>query len=120
MPLALHYPMRPSLLALLAFNAGALGGVASSVALREARADALGEVTVPVPEGGVVFRGNGGRPLIRIRSGSAGGLLEVLDGHGAVAVRLRAAPGGGIVELGPSASVLPALRLVGIPGDPGY
>jgi hypothetical protein len=108
------------MLALLAFSAGALGGIASSVALREARADALGEVTVPVPEEGVVFRGNGGRPVVRIRSEATGGSLEVLDGRGAVAVRLRAAPGGGIVELGPSAPVRPALRLVAIPGDPGY
>lgn len=120
MPLAPSYPMRPSLLALLAFSAGALGGVASSVALREARADALGEVTVPVPEEGVVFRGNGGRPVVRIRSDAAGGLLEVLDGHGAVAVRLRATPGGGIVELGLSSSVRPVMSPAGAPGDPGY
>ncbi len=112
--------MRPSVLAVLAFSAGALGGIASSVALREARADALGEVTVPVPEEGVVFRGNGGRPIVRIRSEPSGGSLEVLDSRGAVAVRLRAASVGGIVELGPSVSVRPAVRLLGTPSDPGY
>jgi hypothetical protein len=120
MGLALQEPMRPSVLALLGFSAGAIGGVGSSVALREAHADALGEVTVPVPEEGVVFRGNAGRPIVRIRSEAAGGSLEVLDGRGGVAVRLRATPTGGNVELGPSASVRPALRVVGTPGDPGY
>src|SRR5580658_2763694 len=116
--LALQDPMRPSVLALLAFSAGAIGGVGSSVALREAHADALGEVTVPVPEEGVVFRGNAGRPIVRIRSEAAGGLLEVLDGRGGVAVRLRATPTGGIVELAPPASGRPPSRVVAAPGDP--
>jgi hypothetical protein len=112
--------MRPSVLAFLAFGAGAVGGVGSSVVLREARADAFGEVAVPVPAEGVVFRANGGRPIVRIRAEAGGGSLEVIDSRGRIAVHLRATPSGGVVELGPPSSERPATRLGGFLDDPGY
>jgi hypothetical protein len=116
--------MQPWVLALLAFGAGALGGITSSVAVRDARADALGEVTVPVPTPGVVFRSSDGRPIARIRSGAAGGSFEILDSRGVLAVRLRATAAGGVVELGPSpsSSAPPraVVKLAGSSEDPGY
>jgi hypothetical protein len=112
--------MRPSVLAFLAFGAGALGGVGSSIVLREARADAFGEVMVPVPSEGVVFRAKGGRPIVRIRAEAGAGSLEVLDARGRVAVHLRATPSGGAVEVGPSSSEGPATSLGGLSQDPGY
>jgi hypothetical protein len=111
--------MRPSILALIAFTAGALGGVVSSIALGEAHA-APGEVTVPVPADGVVFRAADGRAILRIESDRAGGVLEVLDSRERVAVRLRATPNGGVVELGPSPTVRPVLAPAGALADPGY
>jgi hypothetical protein len=112
--------MRPSVLAFLAFGAGAVGGVGSSIVLREARADALGEVMVPVPAEGVVFRANGGRPIVRIRAEDQGGSLEVLDRCGRVAVHLGVSPSGGIVELGPPSLAHPVMSLGGLSEDPGY
>lgn len=117
---ALQCSMRPAGLALLALSTGALGGIASSVARPEAHADGPGEVTVPVPLQGVVFRGIGGRAVARITSESAGGSFEVLDSRGQVAVRLRALPGGGLVEVATVGSAGAPLRLGGSLGDPGY
>lgn len=69
--------------------------------LPEARADTAGAgvVLVPVPRGGVVFRGPAGNALVRIREGASGGVLEILDESEHTVVRLRASPGGGSVDL---------------------
>ena len=86
----------------------------------EAHAASQGEVTVPVPPQGVVFRGIGGRAVARITSESAGGSFEVLDSRGEVAVRMRASSGGGLVEVATLGSAAAPLQLGGSPGDPGY
>jgi hypothetical protein len=113
--------MRHLVLVVVALAAGAAGGVLSSRALPEARAQPAGAIVVPVPREGVVFRGSGGNAIARVRSDAAGGAIEVLDAHEQVAVRLRATSAGGVIELGvprPSAHVvLPLARTV---DDPGY
>jgi hypothetical protein len=113
--------MRQLVLVVVALVAGATGGVLSSRALPEARAQPAGAVIVPVPAEGVVFRGAGGNAIARVRSDPAGGAIEVLDAHEQVAVRLRATNAGGVIELGiprPTArTVLPLARTV---DDPGY
>ena len=91
--------MRPSLLALLAFVAGAAGGVASSCIVREAHAD-TGVTIVPVPVQGIVFRGVSGRAIARIREQATGGVVEVFDAHEQVVLRLRATRLGGAVDVG--------------------
>jgi hypothetical protein len=90
--------------------------------LRSARAQVAGEIVVPVPEQGLVFRAGSGKALARVRSDvTGGGIVEVLDAREQVAVRLRATPSGGAVELGSSrAASRPALLLLGATGDPGY
>jgi hypothetical protein len=111
--------MRPALVVTCALLAGVAGGFASRL-LPEARAD-TGVVLVPVPRGGVVFRGPAGNALVRIREGASGGVLEILDESEHTVVRLRAAPNGGSVDLDtarqrPAANMLPA----GSVEDPGY
>jgi hypothetical protein len=125
--------MRSAGIAVVALAAGALGGVLSSRALREARADAGGAIVVPVPPQGVVFRAVGGAAIARVRSDAAGGVIEVLDARERVALRLRAtAAGGGAVDMGPPRAYdpradahadphgLPPLPLLRSPDDPGY
>jgi hypothetical protein len=93
----------------------------SSLIVSKARADMAGELAVPVPEQGLVFRASSGKALARVRSEVTGGIVEVLDAREQVAVRLRATPNGGVVELGsPRAPSRPALFLLGATGDPGY
>ncbi len=111
--------MRPALVVTCALLAGVAGGFASRM-LPEAHAD-TGVVLVPVPRGGVVFRGPAGNALVRIREGASGGVLEILDESEHTVVRLRAAANGGSVDLDTSrarasATVLPA----GNVEDPGY
>jgi hypothetical protein len=105
----------------VAFVAGAAGGVLSSRALPDARAQPGGAIVVPVPPEGVVFRAHGGNAIARVRSDPAGGAIEVLDGREHVAVRLRATSAGGVIELGAppgsSRAVLPLARSL---DDPGY
>lgn len=108
------------MLALLTLVVGALGGIGSSIVLHEAYADALGEITVPVPAEGVVFRGSGGRPILRIRAEVGGGSLEVLDAGGRIAARLRATPSGGAIDLSPSSPVRSAMASDRCSEDPGY
>ncbi len=89
--------------------------------LSSARAQVAGEIVVPVPEHGIVFRASSGKALARVRSDVTGGIVEVLDAREQVAVRLRATPSGGAVELGsPRAASRPALLSIGATGDPGY
>ncbi len=111
--------MRPALVVTCALLAGLAGGFASRL-LPEARAD-TGVVLVPVPRGGVVFRGPAGNALVRIREGASGGVLEILDESEHRVLRVRAGAGGGCVDVDTSrgraaASVLPA----GNVQDPGY
>jgi len=110
--------MRPCVLALVAFLAGAAGGVVSSRAIGEARAQVGDLVVVPVPAQGVVFRGSGGNAIARIRSDATGGMVEVLDAREQMAVRLRATATGGVIELGPRTAT--SLAVVGAASDPGY
>ena len=113
--------MRPAVLALVALVAGATGGVLSSRALGEARADASGAIVVPVPAQGVIFRATGGSAIARVRSDAAGGVIEVLDAREQVALRLRATSAGGVIEVGsPRPTLRPALSLARSPDDPGY
>jgi hypothetical protein len=104
-----------------ALVAGAAGGVLSSRALPDARAQAGGAIVVPVPPEGVVFRARDGNAIARGRSDATGGAIEVLDAREHVAVRLRATGAGGVIELGapPGAAraVLPLARSL---DDPGY
>jgi hypothetical protein len=111
--------MRPALVVTCALLAGIAGGFASRL-LPEAHAD-TGVVLVPVPRGGVVFRGPAGNALVRIREGASGGVLEILDESERTVVRLRASAGGGSVDLDaarsrPVGNVVPT----GNVGDPGY
>jgi hypothetical protein len=110
--------MRPCVLALVAFLAGAAGGVVSSRAIGEARAQVGDLVVVPVPAQGVVFRGSGGNAIARIRGDVTGGMVEVLDAREQMAVRLRATASGGVIELGPRSAT--TLAVVGAASDPGY
>jgi hypothetical protein len=112
--------MRPALLAAIAFVAGAMGGVASTVIVGEARAQAPQAVIVPVPAQGVSFRGAGGTTIARVRSEPAGGVIEVLDAQERVAVRLRATPNGGTIDLGAGKTQAPTLSITRVPEDPGY
>jgi hypothetical protein len=91
--------MRPIALALLAFGGGVAGGVISSGAIRSARADGAA-ITIPVTAEGVLFRSPAGRTVARLRSEAAGGVFELFDARERVSVRLRAAAGSGVVELG--------------------
>jgi hypothetical protein len=91
--------MRPIALALLAFGGGVAGGVVSSEAVKPASAEAAA-ITIPVPAEGVVFRSPAGRTVARLRSEAAGGVFELFDARERVSVRLRAAAGSGVVELG--------------------
>jgi hypothetical protein len=112
--------MRPALLATIAFVAGAMGGVASSVALGVAKASPPAGVIVPVPPQGVSFRGAAGTTIARIRSEPSGGVLEVLDAQEHVAVRLRATPSGGSIDLGAGRTPAQTLSITRVPEDPGY
>jgi hypothetical protein len=113
--------MRHVTLIVAALVAGAAGGVLSSRALPEARAQPAGAIVVPVPPEGVVFRSAAGNAIARVRSDAAGGAIEVLDAREQVAVRLRATNAGGVIELGVSRAtartVLPLARSL---DDPGY
>ncbi len=109
--------MQPPLIALAAFVVRALGGIAASSAL--ARADVGQELVVPVPAQGIAFRGDSGKTIVRIRSSAlSGGILEVFDAHENLAVRIRAASSGGVVEIGLSSPPVPA-QVVSA-ADPGY
>jgi hypothetical protein len=113
--------VRTAVLAVVAFAAGAAGGMWSSVLIGKARAEVTGEIELRVPERGLVFRASSGKALARVRSDATGGIFEVLDAREQIAVRLRAAQNGGVLELAPSrAPARPALLLVGETGDPGY
>ena len=111
--------MRPPLVSLVAFVAGALGGIVASTAVGEARADIREELVVPVPAQGVAFRGSTGQTIVRIRSSPVwGGTLEVFDAHENLAVRLRATSSGGVFEIGRSPPAV-ASTIVSS-ADPGY
>jgi len=111
--------MRPALLACIAFVAGAMGGVVSTIVVGEARAQAPQAVIVPVPAEGVSFR-SGGKTILRVRAESTGGVLEVLDAQERVAVRLRAAQSGGAIDLGAGRPSVQTLGIARTPEDPGY
>jgi hypothetical protein len=113
--------VRPAVQAVIAFAAGVAGGTWSSILIGKARAEVTGEIALQVPERGLVFRASSGKAIARVRSDPTGGIVEVLDAREQIAVRLRAAQNGGVVELAPSrAPARPALLLVGETGDPGY
>ena len=113
--------LRTAVLAVVAFAAGAAGGTWSSVLIGKARAEVADEIELRVPERGLVFRASSGKALARVRSDVTGGIFEVLDAREQIAVRLRAAQNGGVLELAPSrAPARPALLLVSETGDPGY
>ncbi len=116
--------MRPALIAVIALVAGAVGGVTSSRLVSDARADS-GAVVVPVPAQGVVFRGPTGAAIVRVRAEpTGGGVVEVLDGREQVAVRLRAAPSGGVIDVGsarpPVRRAFEVTRSTDSTDDPGY
>jgi len=110
--------MRPAFVVACALVAGVGGGFASRL-VPEAHA-AVATMVVPVPSGGLVFRGVAGNALVRVREDASGGVLEVFDASEHVAVRLRASASSGGLELEtvrtrPQAA-LPGSRL----DDPGY
>jgi hypothetical protein len=110
--------MRPGSLALVAFVAGAAGGLLSSRAVGVANAQATDTVVVPVPAQGLVFRTSSGNVIARVRSDATGGVIEVLDAREQMAVRLRATANGGVIELGSHNAR--ALAVVSGTDDPGY
>jgi hypothetical protein len=113
--------MRHVVLVVVALVAGAAGGALSLRALGEAHADPADVIVVPVPSQGVVFRASGGNVIARVRSDAAGGVFEVLDAREQVAVRLRATPSGGTIDVSPARMPLrPALPLARSVDDPGY
>ena len=110
--------MRPALVVMCALVAGVGGGFASRL-LPEAHAG-VATVVVPVPGGGVVFRGGAGNALVRIREDAAGGVLEVFDASERVALRLRATANSGGLELESVQARPPAVPPAMRREDPGY
>lgn len=110
--------MRPAFVVMCALVAGVGGGFASRL-VPEAHA-AVATMVVPVPSGGVVFRGVAGNALVRVREDASGGVLEVFDASERVAVRLRASASSGGLEL----ETVRARPQAALPGsrvdDPGY